>query len=259
MMKSNIYWLKMLCLALAFMIAGCSDDDGNEVEPEEEIVLPDPTFSFGTDSDSTELDFELIGDPELRGDNAYVFNATDEDNGCGQIGGDYIKLDTLGAIWEKGFSIAAWVEFQEERYFERIVDLGNGWGEHGGMNISFSRLARSNSLALTSWIDTDSTTNREKGRLIARDVIVNNKMMHYAASISPSGEMKIYINGELAAEKADGHPVANVQRNKNYIGHSNWCQLDPDFKGVMKGIYLFNKPITSGEVKALYQKGSSTE
>lgn len=257
-MKLNTYLLQIMCLIGALFIMGCSDDEGTDaVEPDEEIVLPSPTYSIGG-ADSTAFGFEVVGDPIIDG-NSYTFNSTDEDNGCGQPGGDYIKLNTLAPIWENGFSFAAWVEFEEERYFERIFDFGNGWGENNGMNITFSRLAKSNSLALTSWIDSDSTINREKGRLIARDVIVNNQSQLYTATISPSGEMKIYVNGELVAEKTDGHRVENIERKLNYLGHSNWCQVDPDFKGTMKAVYIFDKPITAGEVKALYQHGSGEQ
>lgn len=260
-MKSNIYTWRVLCLVLALIAYGCSgDDEADDPKPDEEEVVevPDPLYTFGTGTDSTAFEFEVVGDPTVNG-NVYTFNQTDEMNGCGQIGGDYIKLDTISPIWENGFSVAAWVEFQEDRYFERIIDFGNGWGEHGGMNITFSRLARSSDLVLTSWIDSDSVTNREKGRLIARDAIVNGKSMFYAGTISPSGEMKIYINGELVAEKSDGQPVANVARNDNFIGHSNWCQEDADLKGVLSGLYIFNRPISAGEVKALYQVNNSSD
>ena len=254
-MKSQIYTLRMLCLALAVIFAGCSEEDDPSADPEEEVVVdpPTPSLTFATPSDSTVIEFEVVGDPEING-NRYTFNTVDEDNGCGMPGGDFIKLDTLEPMWNNGFAVAAWVEFKdEERYYERIIDFGNGWGENGGMNITLSRLARSSDLALTSWIDSDSVTNREKGRLIARDAIVNGELVFYTATISPTGEMKLFVNGELVAEKADGHPVANVARNQNFIGHSNWCQEDYDFKGVIDGMYIYNRAITPDEVRALYK------
>lgn len=249
---------------LALIFAACSEDDDpsveEEEEEEEEVVVdpPAPLLSFSGTSESTGIGFEIIGDPAVNG-KAYTFNATDEDNGCGMPGGDYIKLDTLDAIWENGFSVGAWVEFQDnERYYERIIDFGNGWGENGGMNITLSRLARSTDLVFTSWIDSDSLVNREKGRLIARDVIVNGESVFYAGTISPSGEMKIYVNGEVVAEKAGGHPVANVARNNNFIGHSNWCQEDYDLKGVVDGMYIYNRAITAAEVRAVYNHTGGT-
>lgn len=260
-MKSHVYTLRILCLALAVLIAGCSEEDDPSADPGEEEIVdpPTPSLSFATPSDSTGIPFEVIGDPEVNG-TKYTFNMVDEDNGCGMPGGDYIQLDTLEPMWDNGFAVAAWVEFRdEERYYERIIDFGNGWGENGGMNVTLSRLARSSDLALTSWIDSDSLTNREKGRLIARDVIVNGETLFYAATISPTGEMKLYVNGEIVAEKADGHPVANVARNQNFIGHSNWCQEDYDFKGSVDGMYIYNRAITSEEVRALYDLRSGSD
>lgn len=258
-MRSNVMdILKVSCLLLALTFVGCSDDDDPAVDPpEEEVEVPVPSFTFGAGSDSLGHEHTVVGDPVMDG-STMTFNSGEEvgNNGCGKPGGDYIMLDTLGPIWENGFSVAAWVEFEENRYYERIIDFGNGWGENGGMNITFSRRGSDNDLVLTSWIDSDSLTNREKGRLAAWDAIVNNKDKLYVGTISPSGEMKIYVDGELVAEKADGHPVANVQRNRNYIGHSNWCSEDPDFKGTMRGVYIYNKPITAEEVKALFARGS---
>ena len=261
----------MLCFIMTFAVAfaGCSeeddptidnpsgqgggDGDGNGDGGEEEEVDPPTAFiTFGVNG-ATGIEFDVVGAPQVNG-NRYMFNANDQDNGCGQPGGDYIELDTLEAVWQDGFSIAAWVEFKEEnRYFERIIDFGNNWGEKNGMNITFSRLARSSDLVLTSWIDSDSLTNREKGRVIARKAIVNNQSTFYAATISPTGEMKIFVNGVMVAEKSAGHPVANVRRTKNYIGHSNWCEEDYDLKGEVDGMYIYNKAITPAEVKAVYK------
>ncbi|MBL6449755.1 LamG domain-containing protein [Fulvivirga sp. 29W222] len=258
MMKPSIYVLRILYLALAIAIAGCSEEDDPSIDPEEVVDPPIPSLSFATSSDSTRISFDVVGDPEIMG-TRYTFNLTDENNGCGMPGGDYVKLDTLESIWSNGFAIAAWVEFKDKaRYYERIIDFGNGWGEHGGMNITLSRLARSTDLVLTSWIDSDSLTNREKGRLIARDAIVDGVTQLYAATISPSGEMKIFVNGMLVAEKANGHPVANVVRNQNYIGHSNWCEEDYDLKGTVDGVYIFNRVITPEEVSALYDLKSAS-
>lgn len=261
--KLIAYW-KLLGLVFIIFLAACSDD-GGEVTPTPDpdpdstqtpVEIPDAFLDFGGEGDNSEA--EIIGVEIVEGRNggdAYLFNAVDSLNECGQPGGSYIKLPTIGAVWEEGFTVAAWVEFQEIRNFERIIDLGNGRGdnEDEGMNITFSRVGKTNNLAITSWISTDSLINRTTGRLIAQNTIINNEMHFYAATISPSGEMKIYVDGALVAEKVDGHPVMNISRSTNFIGRSNWCSEDPDFKGIIDDVNLFNTVLSGEQIAALYE------
>lgn len=232
------------------VLSGCSGSDDENVAPPE---VPPTIFSFTPTPGSTNNEFNIVGSPTINGDQ-YEFNAVDEDNGCGLQGGDHIVLDTLEAIWENGFSMYAWVEFTENRNFERIFDFGNGRGEDNGQNVSLARYKTTSGLALTSWLDS-TVANRVDGRVIAFNAIVNNQKAFYAATISPTGEMKLYINGEVAAQRADGHPVANVRRTRNFIGHSNWCHIDPDFKGTIEGLNIFNRVISEELIKAVYDEG----
>ena len=253
-MKYTIY--PFVCLAvIALQLAGCSNSDGDEVAPGDTEVPP-TIFSFAPGPSAPNSGFEVVGNPEINGDQ-YTFNATvDEDNGCGLPGGDHIKLDTLEAIWANGFSMYAWIEFTENRNFERVFDFGNGRGEDDGKNITLSRFRTTSGLALTSWVDS-TAANRWEGRVIADDAIVNNQRTFYAATISTSGEMKLYVNGELAAQKEDGNPVANVRRTRNFIGHSNWCELDPDFKGTIEGLSIFDEVLSREQIRAVYEQNSN--
>lgn len=252
--KTTLFW-KLLFLLPFFFMAACSEDDGeNDIKPDDddpvkETEVPEAFLNF-TGSSGDNSGAQTVGDPSQDGE-SLTFNETDEDNGCGQPGGDYIQLPTLGAVWENGFTVAAWVKFTEVRNYERIIDFGNGSGEEGGMNITFSRFAETNDLILTSWINSNSQENRTKGRVNAKDAIKNNEMVFYAGTISPEGEMKIFVNGVKVAEKQDGHPVANVSRSSNFIGHSNWCSEDPDFKGIIDDVQVFNKVLTETEIAAM--------
>ncbi|WP_017730170.1 LamG domain-containing protein [Nafulsella turpanensis] len=234
---------------------------GQEKEPEptpEGGLLLHYDFTDGaTDLSENGYDGKIIGDPgivqnELVEGSALRLNETEGNNGCNQPGGDYIKLPELGEVWAAGFTIVARVQFEENRSYERIFDMGNGLGERNGRNVTLSRLEETNDLALTSWINADSTLNREKGRLIAPDVIVNGELQQFAATIDPEGVMKIFVDGEKVAQRNDGHPVLDIKRVRNYIGHSNYCYLDPDFKGLIDDIKIYNKTLTEEEIKELY-------
>jgi len=186
------------------------------------------------------------------GKGAHFNSGDDKNNGCGLKGGDYITLPSFDAIWANGFSVSGWAFFKENRNFERIIDFGNGDGDSGGLPILFGREGTSNDILLESWVDSDGYTNRTKGRLSMPGSVTNDKFQFYASTIDKDGVMKIYVNGVKVAEQ-NGNIIANVKRAKNFIGHSNWCFNDPDFKGVLDEIRIYSKPLSEAQVKQLYE------
>jgi gliding motility-associated-like protein len=195
----------------------------------------------------------LHGTPEctegIKGE-GFQFNTTPGNNGCGQAGGEYVELPTLGAIWQDGFTVCAWTQYENISTYERIVDLGNASGENGGMPVWFGREGNSNNLAFESWISADGNLNRTTGRLTAQNAITNGQIELYCATIS-GNNMRIYVNGALAAQKT-GNPISNVERSSNYIGRSNWCANDPDFKGFMDEVRIYNRALSEEEIELMF-------
>ncbi|WP_457568466.1 LamG domain-containing protein [Desulfurobacterium sp.] len=172
-------------------------------------------------------------------------------------GNGYVKLPPFNAMWDRGMSVCAWAKFEEPRNFERIIDFGNGPGDSNGMNVWFGRRGRTNDVCVESWVNADGSFNREKGRLTFPEGIENGRKRFYCFTINNrDGEMTIYIDGKRVARKM-GNPVANVKRFQNYIGHSNWSFFDPDFKGMIDEVKIFNYPLSSRQVAALYAADSS--
>ena len=66
--------------------------------------------------------------------------------------------------------------------------------------------------------------------------------------------MTLYIDGDAVQQKI-GHEVKNVVRTHNFIGHSNWCEFDTDFKGTLDEIYVYNRDLAGSEIKALMSGG----
>jgi len=188
---------------------------------------------------------------------ALAFNLKgDKDNGCGQKGGDYISIPAIGGVWDKGVTICAWAKFTEPRFFERIVDFGGGRGEEGGYPVFLGRLETTDQIVLESWVNGDGSLNRSRGRL-ARPAIKEGKFRFYCGVIEnlggDRGLMELFVDGKLIAKK-EGNGVKNSVRARSFIGHSNWCFNDPDFKGVIDEVYLFNRPLSEREVGELYSK-----
>jgi hypothetical protein len=250
------------CLILVgFFLSSCGKDEDEVLKPEDRKTFEDGLvmhFDFtngAQDVTGNGFDPRIYGTPSqksgARGEGLFL-NAEDEDNGCGQPGGDFFMIPSMADMWADGFTVAAWVSFTEIRYYERILDFGNGIGETYGDNFIFGRYKSTNDIILESWVSTDSAYNRSKGRLLAPDVIKNGELQFFAASVSPSGEMKIYVDGELVASRTDGNPIKNVRRSKNYLGHSAYCYLDPDFKGLFDEIWVYNRVVSADEIKGLY-------
>jgi gliding motility-associated-like protein len=184
-------------------------------------------------------------------DYGLLLNQSPGQNNCGQRGGEYIQLPQLGSIWAQGFTVCAWIKFDEIKNFERIIDFSNGTGDAGGMSIWFGREGNSNNLTMESWINANGNQARSVGRLVAANAITNGSIEYYCATIS-SDTMRIYVNGVLVAEKK-GNPIANVTRNNNYIGRSAWCANDPDFKGFMDEVRIYNRALSPQEIQSLYK------
>jgi len=202
----------------------------------------------GNDNDAT-----LVGNPLCRDGikgQGFQLNTSPGVNDCGRSGGDYIRLPVLESIWDGGFSVCAWVQYENVANYERIIDIGNGMGDSGGLPLWFGREGNSDNLTLESWVDADPNTNRSTGRLIAENVITNGQIEFYCATIDDR-TMRIYVNGELVAEK-EGHPIRNVRRTENFIGRSNWCEADPDLKGFIDEVRLYNRPLSAEEIRLLY-------
>ena len=176
-------------------------------------------------------------------------------NGCGLEGGQYVELPTFDALWNNGFTVTAWARFDNPVQNERIIDLGNGPGDLGGLPVWFGREYTNNSLVLESWISDDGFVNSNTGRLVASDAIVNGVLQHYCATIK-GDTMRIFVNGTLKAEKK-GHPIANVKRFNNFLGHSNSCNNNPDFQGVLDEIRVYNRALSAAEINSLYRTSPS--
>lgn len=204
------------------------------------------------DHSGNNQDGTLVGQPTCRDGlkgQGFQFNAQTMVNDCEQRGGDYIRLPDLDSDWDGGFSVCAWVQYEDNAHSGTILAIGNGTGESGGLPLWFGREGNTDNLILESWVDGDPATNQSTGRLVARGAITSGQIVFYTATID-NRTMRIYVNGNLVAEK-EGHPIRNVRRTENFIGRSNWCEVKPDFAGFIDEVRLYNRPLSTQEIKSL--------
>ena len=157
--------------------------------------------------------------------------------------GQYIVLPTFDAIWSTGFSVCGLVRLQNARFWERIIDFGNGRGKD---NILVARESTTNRLDVHSYVN-NSVYALAKGNAITRNV-----SKQYCVTIdNTQQQMALYIQGDKVSQIAGS--IANVARSLNYIGHSNWL-VDSDTQGIFDDILIYSRALSAIEVKNLYIK-----
>ncbi len=131
-----------------------------------------------------------------------------------------------GVYFNGAFTIECWVYPRAYSNWSRIIDFGNGAGSNNvllaysfsttgqpGLYIEGTQIAASSQLPLNQW-------------------------SHVAATFS-GGTGTIYING-IASGSGTFPTPANVVRNLNYIGRSNWGTGDPDANAIYDELRIWN-------------------
>ena len=150
----------------------------------------------------------------------------------------HISLPAMNINYAQGFSLEVWVRYNSFKNWSRIVDFGNGSPSD---NILLLNPGTSNTLLFQIHRGTDAQNIQVANFL---DV---GKWMHIAVTQEPSGNTKIYKNGQLIQSGTCQTPNT-LNRTLNYIGRSNWAG-DGFFDGQMAEFRLWNKARTEAEIK----------
>lgn len=154
---------------------------------------------------------------------------------------DYVDVGDIGASFANGFSCAAWIYFNGQGTWERILDFGSGAGNH---NILLARHESGGRLAL-------DVINGD-GALLATELYVLEigEWIHVAATVDAEGHGRLYVNGRNRQE-GSVHVPAQVTRTSCYLGRSNW-EWDSYFNGLLDELMIFNRALTDREVYSLF-------
>ncbi|SKB12717.1 hypothetical protein PL11201_420057 [Planktothrix sp. PCC 11201] len=151
----------------------------------------------------------------------------------------HISLPTMNINYAQGFSLEVWVRYNSFKNWSRIVDFGNGAPAD---NILLLNPGTGNTLLFQIHRGTSPQNIQVAGFL---DL---GKWTHIAVTQDPSGNTKIYKNGQLVQSGTCQLPNS-LNRTINYIGRSNWTG-DAYFDGQMAEFRLWNKARTEVEIKA---------
>ena len=134
------------------------------------------------------------------------------------------------------FTIECWVYPTAHTNWSRIIDFGNGAG--------------SNCVLFATSYGTSGKPGFYVGgaQFEANSQIPLNQWTHLAATLSGS-TATIYING-IASGSANFPTPANVTRNNNYIGRSNWGWGDPAPDATFDDLRIWSVAKTAAEITA---------
>jgi hypothetical protein len=136
-----------------------------------------------------------------------------------------------------GVTLEAWVNMNASgTQWTRIYDFGAGQNID---NLLLCQYSTTNDLAF--YIIVGST----QYYLLASSAITNNQTAHFVATAN-GGNWFIYKNGIQVATQASSVLPANVTRNSNYIGKSNWA--DPYLNGSVYNAKIYNRALSPSEV-----------
>ncbi|MFA6079433.1 MAG: LamG domain-containing protein, partial [Candidatus Omnitrophota bacterium] len=155
--------------------------------------------------------------------------------------GAYTEIDEpINEDFSEGFTVSAWVSYNQFNYYSRIIDFGNGAASD---NIMLYNQGYSGNLVFEVYNGSSSG-----GAIVANNCLVAGQWMHVVATVDKNGNAVIYVDG---VEKARGTTAVprNVERSKSYIGKSNW--QDGYFEGGIDELSIFKTSVSAANVPTL--------
>lgn len=161
----------------------------------------------------------------------------------------HISLPAININYSQGFSLEVWVRYNSFKNWSRIIDFANGAPSD---NILLANPGTSNTLLFQIHRGTDAQN------IQVANFLELGKWIHIAVTLEPSGNTKIYKNGQLI-QSGTCHLPNSINRTNNYIGRSNWA-ADAYFDGQMAEFRLWNRSRTPEEIQAdLYKRLTGQE
>ena len=188
--------------------------------------------------------------------------------GTATISGNMLVLDGSGAAaWlpsdtlDAGLTdvtIEAWVELGTASTWARAWDFGATSGSNGGNTMYFVPNNGGGGTQFT--VSTTGFPSWQTGEeSVTSDGLVEGEMTHVVCVFDSVGpEMRMYINGELAASRITTMDLALVARENAYIGDSSYTG-DPGFNGSIDEFRIYDTAFAEGDVVDSMNAGPDAE
>lgn len=172
-----------------------------------------------SNADSLTISSGLAAQPDSTGTVAFL--STTPGGSIGEVGalvldGSNTGYATLPSKSIGGaLTVGSWVNIKSYTNWSRIIDFGNGAGNH---NIFLGQFESSGRLVFQVF---DGSGNLLVD-LKSTNQIALNEWTHVAATIDDQKNVKLYINGAVIGAAVASSLPATIQRSNNFVGRSNW-------------------------------------
>jgi|GEM_PF-1559755 len=161
----------------------------------------------------------------------------------------YVDLPDGFADFTGGATFAFWMYPTSTAAWQRVFDIAQGQADD---NILVNRRSNTQDLAFEVYVGGAS-----QGVIYAAGAITQNTWQHFAVTLDSNRNVSIYKNGVAQNLNGGGSTSlqisampANLTRDDNFIGRSNWG-TDAYYDGYYDDMRIYNRPLASGEITSL--------
>jgi MSHA biogenesis protein MshQ len=155
---------------------------------------------------------------------------------------DHFVLPPISTDFSDGFSAMAWVDFGSADSWERVIDFANGTNNN---NILLGRNTTTNNLTFEIYNGSNSCSQ------ITAVSGIQSGRHHYAVTVDPDRTVVLYRDGVLIHSGTSSCLPANVTRNLNYVGRSNWSG-NAYFNNTIDELKVFDSELSASNIADIY-------
>ncbi len=188
------------------------------------------------------LTTDRFGNPN----SAYSFNGS----------GQYISVPNSSSLTPTQITINSWVKALPQNSDMAILSKMNHT-DASNYSYGFQIQSKPNDFLKTGWSYLGCTSGGLGTGFIGTNKISNDIWTMVTTSITNTGACKNYINGRLVDSFiSKNNPFAPCGSANSELRIGEWWQNDPQwYNGQLDDIRIYNRPLDSTEVKALYHEG----
>ncbi len=166
---------------------------------------------------------------------------------------DHVEIGALSENISGAYTMEAWVKLDAFTAngnavgWSRIIDIGQGEGDD---NLFLAFQSTTGELALGTYVGTTGSGGTST-QVASPSAVPLNEWIHVAGVNDGAGNAYVYINGIKVATATGQNAAADVARNSNYIGKSNFS-LDSFTDGQISDVRLWNVARSDAEIAANY-------
>lgn len=158
---------------------------------------------------------------------------------------DHVTFPSGFNYFTNGITISLWAYPTTAGYYARFIELGTSCNTN---NIMLGRYGVSNQIAYQV---AGSNT-------LSEATLELNNWQHIVATQNSAGTVNIYKNGVRLSTTGSSPVPGNVTRTVNYLGDSLCTHVfDAWYQGEMDDVRLYNYPLTTTQIKLLYNEGAA--